>query len=114
MQVTFDGCPHIESALDKGLLLLTQLLQVFGHLPIHSLGDHRCGLGPNPRHLCPAALFLMMRAFLHRHLLDDICGASVSTHPIGIGTRAFQQISDLPQGLCWIHSDRLRRGRGLS
>jgi hypothetical protein len=114
MQVTFDDCPHVQPALDQGLLLLAEPLEVFGHLPVHGLGDHGCRLGANPGHFCPAALLMMMAAFLLRHLRDDACGTAIGTHPIGIGARAFQQVSDFPQGLYWIHSDRLRRGRGLS
>ena len=114
MQVTFHGFPNVQSTLDKRLLLLAQLLQVFRYLPIHRLGDHRRRLGANPGHFRPASLLLMVEALLLAQPGYDVCGAAVGTYPIGIGTRALQQVSDLPQGLYWIHSDRLRRGRGLS
>jgi hypothetical protein len=59
VEITLDRCTHVEPALDQRLLLLTQLLQVLGNLPLHGLSDHRRSFGPNPRDLRPRALLLM-------------------------------------------------------
>src|SRR4029450_8763398 len=114
VQVTLDGGAHAQSALDKRLLLRTQLLQVLGHLTIHGLDDHRGGLGSNATHLCPGALLLMVAALPFAQPIDDVGGTAVGAHSIGVGTRAFQQKADLPQCLYGIHSGRLLRGRALS
>ena len=47
VEITLDRSTHVEPTLDKWLLFLAQLLQVFGHLAVHSLRDHCCRLGTN-------------------------------------------------------------------
>ena len=57
---------------------------------------------------------LMMSSLVLAQPGQDVGGATVRTYPVGVGARAFQQESDLPQSFHGIHSGRLLRGRGLS
>src|SRR5919107_5188598 len=64
VQITSNGSAHGEAALDQGLLLITQLLQVIRNLSGHRLADHYGGLPADTLHLSPGALFLMLLALL--------------------------------------------------